>query len=150
MRTKVLITIAAVGLFVVFVPGVLPPIQHGAVAAELRNDPALSGLDLSLADPEGKISRDAALEVVSREFGDMFDVSQADAYLVTVTDPATMRGATPIDTRALWLIRFTNLAIPAPAPITADGSSALARPYATGYVYVDAVTGEWLLTRLEN
>jgi len=95
MRTKILIAIAAVGIFVVFVLGVLPPIQHGAVAAELRNDPALSGLDLSPADPEGKISRDAALEVVSREFGDMFDVSQADAYLVTVTDPATMRGATP-------------------------------------------------------
>jgi hypothetical protein len=112
-------------------------------AQELRAD--LEGLGMVISDtsPEGKIGRDEAVAVALRE--QQFAGGDLDAYLVRLTDPTTA-----ITDRDVWIVRFSGLNIEVPVPDTPSRIPVDGGTITTAYVYVDAVTGEWLLTWAEG
>lgn len=113
--------------------------------AEYPDDLLALGLEIADASPEGKISKDAAINVAFEVHGQEFG-AEVDAYLVNLTDDSSF-----IQNRDVWIVRFSGFELPITGPIApgesqgADGGSVR---YA--YVYVDAATGEWILTRAEG
>lgn len=71
-----------------------------------------------------------------------------NASLVIMTDPNTLRGDTPIKNRAVWLVHLSGIAYPVSVPF---GAKLPENPtLSNGYVYIDAYTGDWLLSRFED
>lgn len=150
MRTRLGLALALAFLAIVATQAGIGSEPAAVVAAELTQDPALGDLTIEPATPDGKVSAEAALEVVKHMFGGMFEVTKADAYLVTLTDPATLRGNAPIDHRAVWLVRVSNVDIPISIPVGADGPGKDPGSLASGYIYVDATSGEFLTARFQT
>jgi hypothetical protein len=94
----------------------------------------------------------AAAEKVA---GDLYDpaalgATSVDAYLATITVPATARSATPVENQGVWIVRLTGMSQEQPGPITADGVPAQSHFLHRAYVFVDAVTGEFLFTEWQE
>jgi hypothetical protein len=102
---------------------------------------------IPLAQPAGTISEAAAIATARRQYGEMMDRATVTAYLVQMTDPTTLRGDAPIQERPIWLIRLSGIAYPISVPPLAVSKS---RSVGTGWVYVDAYSGEWLMSRFSN
>lgn len=101
-------------------------------------------VEVSPISPEGKISQDEAMRAVREAEGTLFDDAKIDAYLVHLTDRTTF-----VQDRDVWLFDVSGVSIVAPQPMPAPGSTT-AEPFmlTRAYVYVDAETGEWLMSRL--
>lgn len=122
-----------------------------AAPPALPDDIARAGIIAVPVESGASISRDAALAIAGREGGDaLARASGRNAYLVRMTEPLTLRGDAAIEDRLVWLVRSTDLRIPVSGPVREDGTVADGGFVNTGYVYIDALTGEWLLTRLEG
>jgi hypothetical protein len=100
-------------------------------------------LEISPISPEGKVSQDDAMRAVREANGTQFDDAEIDAYLVHLTDRTTF-----VQDRDVWLFAVSGLSITAPCPMLADGTCANPETLTRAYVYVDADTGEWLISRL--
>lgn len=95
----------------------------------------------------GMISESDAIAVVTSKYRDLLGKQgTAEAYLVTATDPTT--NGLIVD-RALWIVHLSGIkyaiSIPAGASIDPNQTSV-----SSGFVYVDAYTGTWLLSRFEG
>lgn len=153
MRTRFWIVSVVVGALAVLAgvgrwttPGAAPGTAEAhAAQGELRAD--LEGLGLVISDtsPQGKIGRDEAVAVALREQGQEFAGGDVDAYLVRLTDPATA-----ITDRDVWIVRFSGLDVEVPVPDTPSRIPVDGGTVTTAYAYVDAITGEWLLTWAEG
>jgi hypothetical protein len=127
-------------------------VEPQATRGELPVPADLEALGLGIPDTssEGKISMDDAVAVALREHGQQFAGGKIDAYLVRLTDPATAGGDLEITDRDVWIVRFSGLDIQVSGPDTPDRIPVDGGTIEYAYVYVDAVTGEWLLTRAEG
>ncbi len=103
------------------------------------------GLTLKPADPSGMITKTEALRAadVSRISSPGINVQ---AYLVNMTDPSTLTTSVPIMNRNVWLVRYSNFEVTFPGPFTASGSGSVGHVAHFAHVYVDATTGEFILT----
>lgn len=100
----------------------------------------LSAVQLSPDEVAVAIFRDRALEIANAEIPGAGDTGvEIEAYLVRLTDPSS-----GIADRAVWLIRYSGLSLPVFGPPLPDGADPGTMGYA--YVYIDAITGEFLLT----
>jgi hypothetical protein len=100
------------------------------------------GISATALEPDGYISRDAAIsEAVQEGFA---DEGQVEAYLVRATDANTPL----VQSRDVWLLVITGVKFSGGTPIGPDGL-AVEPPalYDRLYVYIDAMTGHWILTR---
>lgn len=100
-------------------------------------------VEVSPISPEGKVSQDEAMQAVREAEGTTFDDNKIEAYLVHLTDRTTF-----VQDRDVWLFAVSGLSITAPCPMLADGTCAHPETLTRAYVYVDADTGEWLISRL--
>ncbi|MBM3694984.1 MAG: PepSY domain-containing protein, partial [Actinobacteria bacterium] len=98
----------------------------------------LSAVQLSSDEAAVAISRDEAVEIANAQVPSS-TAGDVTAYLVRLTDPSTH-----ITDRPVWLIRYSGLSLPVFGPPLPDGADPGTMSIA--YVYVDAVTGECLLT----
>jgi hypothetical protein len=141
------IALAAIAAFAaVFLARSVGILSNPSPVPELAN----TGIVTSPISPEGEITRDRALDVIRTQYGAMFDGGRLEASLVAVTDPSTLESDDPIRDRPVWLLKYSGLNLPASAPMRADGTPAEAHALQVAYVYVDAMTGEWLFTRYSN
>jgi len=100
------------------------------------------GTEVTPLDPKGLISLDQALDVARREYPDVFQQGHIDAYLVELTDPSQLGG---LQDRPIWVIKATGLSLDIfSAPMLPDGTPSDVGKATLAYIYVDAVTGEWL------
>jgi hypothetical protein len=120
-------------------------LPRGSSVGDGTLPPLPSGLVVSSVDANGKISRDAAIEVARSSFGDLFDHATVGAYLVALTDTAMLGRDPPMKDRAVWLIVLSNFSEVGPMPFVKTSEEPLATTHA--YIYVDAITGDWLATR---
>ena len=120
--------------------------QEPDIAAELAN----SGVQVEPLTGDGFITREEALAVADEVQDDAFKSAARDAALVSVSDPTTMRGDEQVSDRPLWIVRYSGLAIPVGGPVREDGTTADGGVFTTAYIYIDAINGEWLFTRLEG
>lgn len=91
------------------------------------------------------ISRDEALRA-ARDVAGVGGDQPAEAYLLRATDETTAA----IRDREVWLLVIGGFEVMGGAPVLADGSHAEPATYTTMYVFIDARSGEWLLSRLEE
>lgn len=117
---------------------------------DLASALARSGVTVRPLTTDIAVTRYTALAVAETVQEDAFKAGNRDATLVSASDPMTMRGDEPIADRPVWIVRYTGLAIPVGGPIREDGRAADGGVFITAYIYIDAITGEWLLTRLEG
>jgi hypothetical protein len=69
-----------------------------------------------------------------------------DPYLEAVTMPGTFGTDSEIDGRTVWIVRATGLEVTQPAPLSGTGSPTRSHTLHTAYAFVDAKTGDFLLT----
>lgn len=96
------------------------------------------------------VSRTNALSVAEPLHDFIPEGANVEAFLVQATEAGTVKSRNPILERPVWLIRYSGFTMDGSAPMRADGTPAETTPYTLAYVYLDAVTGEWLGTRLEG
>lgn len=121
-------------------------------AAPAGNAPLRGDIGVLIESPSGAIpvTRDKAIDVASEAAGDLVQSSVPDAFLVTLTDPTVVGADESLRGRSVWVVRYLGLAIPGDGPIREDGTGADGGEFHRMYVYVDAVSGEWLFSRLED
>ncbi len=106
------------------------------------------GAEVTPLAPKGMLPREQALVVAQREFP-FIQGAQIDAYLVELTDPHQLGGVGAVD-RPIWIIRASGGAWDIfSVPITPDGTAPDVGLASLGYIYVDAITGEWLQALFE-
>lgn len=92
--------------------------------------------------PEGMISRDQALDVARREDPEVFEEGQIAAYLIELTDPRLFDG---LKDRPIWLVKATGISVDIfSVPYLPDRTPGEVPKATLAYIYIDAVTGEWL------
>ncbi|MBM3694831.1 MAG: hypothetical protein FJW79_02700 [Actinobacteria bacterium] len=96
---------------------------------------------LSADQAAAAISLERALEIAGREAGFGSSYPAPEAYLVRITHP----GALMVD-RPVWLVVWMDISEPGPRPYPAADPG----PFTIGWVYIDALTGEYLSTTLTN
>ena len=94
----------------------------------------------------GMVSRDDAIAAARKQYPALLSDGKVDAYLVTATDPST-RGNVAIKDRTLWILHLSGIAYPISIPY---GRSAGSDSVGSGWIYIDAYTGRWLLSRFED
>ena len=97
-------------------------------------------------ETEGIISRDQAIAAATKQYPLLLREGKVDAYLVSATDPST-RGPIAIKDRMLWILHVSGVEYPISIPYGRTTESDTA---GNGYIYIDAYTGEWLLSRFEE
>jgi hypothetical protein len=98
----------------------------------------LSAVQLSPDEADVAISRDEAVEIANAQVPSS-TAGEVTTYLARLTDPSTH-----ISDRPVWLIRYSGLSLPVFGPPLPEGADPGTMSIA--YVYIDAMTGEWLLT----
>jgi len=101
--------------------------------------------------PTEAVSPAKAMAVVGEQYHLAALGAEADAYLETVTLTLTLRGDRPVLDRPFWIVRLSGFEFERPAPIGADGNRVAPSHYLhVGYVFVDARTGEFLMTEWQE
>jgi hypothetical protein len=134
------VLLAAAGVIVAVLLFLRP--SPGAHLGETPPDINLHGVAATPISTSGKVTHEAALATIERQYGSMFRSAQLDAYLVNASDPATT-----IQSADVWLIVARGLSIDAYGPAVPDGTPVKAGQYTAAYIYLDAVSGEWITTR---
>lgn len=152
--TRVAITLLVVGALIAGCgtdatePGPLATISTlPGSAVDLPPDMAATGMEVAPIMLEDAISQSDAIAIAAKEYGLRYEGGVVDAYLVSLTDPGTLGGESPIRDRAVWLVHYSGLAIPYTGPIMPDGTPAEGGTIDEAYVVLDAITGEWLFTQ---
>jgi hypothetical protein len=96
--------------------------------------------------PAGGIPAAQALTAAAQEYA--FDETTAaiSPFLETASVPGTFGTILEIRERPVWIVRCSGLAIPQPGVVTPNGSSTHDRILHTAFVFIDASTGEFLMT----
>jgi uncharacterized iron-regulated membrane protein len=116
-------------------------------SAALPADAVPADVVASVAPPaEGMISRDEAISAAAKQYSTLLRDGNVAAYLVVATDPST-RGPVEITDRALWVLHVSGVAYPISVPY---GRSTESDSVSNGWIYIDAYTGKWLLSRFED
>jgi hypothetical protein len=103
---------------------------------------AARGVMTTAITTAAKVTLNEALAAVKGEYGDSFDRAKVDAYLVHATDDTTM-----VRDADVWLLDITGLSMDVPGPMGPDGKPTYSGTLTEAYVYVDANTGEWLVSK---
>jgi hypothetical protein len=121
---------------------------RGSAAMGADPLPAIPGVDTTpiVESGEGRISEQQAWLSVESSYGPTYlkGDSRASA-LVHVVDRYSALGE-----RDAWVFVVRGLEINGSAPMLPDGTPASTAPLTTAYVFVDAITGEWITTRFEE
>jgi hypothetical protein len=150
MRTEFWIALFVAGALLVLVgisqwsSGTEPRMTQTEVPPDIER----LGLDPYGTSAEGKIGRDEAVALALREHGPLYEGNRVDAYLGILTDPSTMSGA--LDGLAVWIVRISGLSLEVYGPATPNGPPVYGGTIIHAYIYLDAVTGEWVLTTQEG
>ncbi len=122
-------------------PGAVETVPPDA-AETLPPDEFGPGSNVRPLAPEGMISREQALDVARREDPEVFEEGQIAAYLIELTDPHLFDG---LKDRPIWLIKATGLSLDVfSLPYLPDRTPGEVPKAHLAYIYVDAITGEWL------
>ena len=121
---------------------------RGSAAVGADPLPTIPGVDTTpiFVSGERRISEQEAWLSVENSYGPTYlkGDSRASA-LVHVVDRYSALGE-----RDAWVFVVRGLEINGSAPMLPDGTPASTAPLTTAYVFVDAVTGEWISTRFEE
>lgn len=115
----------------------------------LPSDVAGLAPTVTAMSPEGMVAFTDAEQEVLRVYGAFPDAS-TESFLVRLSDPSLLGG---IRDRPLWIVRVSGVRWDTSRPLLSDGTGAgdgETSPLRTLYAYVDARTGEWLMSRLED
>jgi hypothetical protein len=140
-------------------------VRHGLVALVMIVGLALAlrmsalgpGSSPSFAAPEGVvfvaatpgpgvISSERAINFALEHYQALNAEARVEAYLGTTTD-STMGLA--VNERLVWVVHLSGIAMPVSIP----AGVRLASPpgdQSNGYIYIDAYSGKWLISRFEN
>jgi hypothetical protein len=136
----------ATGLLVgIIVIGQAPNASGTDGVGPLPPDITALGVEVTRASPEGKISSQDALDIAQGEFSDITKAA-LDAYLIELTNPMLLDG---LKDRAIWVIKATGVSLPVYGTFHSAGPSTEVTAGTVLYIYVDALTGEWLLAHTE-
>ena len=105
--------------------------------------------DVQFAPPSKTgISRSEALDAVARVYNikELGPTAIADAYLERATVLGSLRGPSPIRDREVWIVRLSGFATEEHGPVTQEGKSSAVYYLRVAYVFLDAATGEHLLS----
>lgn len=92
------------------------------------------------ASPDGKVSLDVAMQAADQQWD--IEGLKSSAYLVQLTDPTNLGG---IVDRPFWIIRVDGVIDPGSHPIGLHGPASGLESPTTLYIYIDAITGEWVM-----
>jgi hypothetical protein len=122
--------------------------DYGAAASPDYPADVRERLGVTPATEAKHIPREEALLAAAKVVPWVGDGASVDAYLVFVEDRALEPEL--LGDRPIWLVRYAGFELPLPRPITSDRTPAEAGSVNLAYVFVDAATGEWLLTRVDG
>lgn len=71
-----------------------------------------------------------------------------EAHLVSAIDPTTV-GADRIAGQSIWIVHASGISMPVSIPAGVSLASGEGGSVSNGYVYIDAFTGDWLMSRFE-
>jgi hypothetical protein len=117
------------------------PHAPGVGSDPLPPDIVALGVVVTPATPDGKISAEQAIGVAEKEFADIANAN-VESYLVELTDPTQLGG---LKDRAIWIIKASGVSLPVYGTFLGARPSDEATAGTVLYIYVDALTGEWLL-----
>jgi hypothetical protein len=72
--------------------------------------------------------------------------SEVQAFLETVTVGGTLASDEPIKDRGVWIVRLSGMAVEQGGPPTEAGKPVAGHILTTAFVFLDAVTGEFIMT----
>jgi hypothetical protein len=98
-----------------------------------------------MAQAAGMISMDQAIAAVGKEYD--LSTARVEATLVTMTDPTAGDGL--IVNRPVWVVHLSGISDPISIPFGVT-KLPIHRFLTNAYVYIDAYTGEWLISREQN
>lgn len=127
--------------------GAVPDAQPAVTTAPLPADAGPADVVLGpLLPGPGMISGAVALAIAA-QVAPVDSASKVEASLVLASDPTILDPA--IDAKPIWLIHLSGMAYP--VSIVPFGLKAASVADLTNeYIYIDAYTGEWLISRFEN
>jgi len=140
-------SLVVLGLGVLVVAGALL-VRFGTTApgatptTKLPADIVALGSSVEPLAPEGAVSSAEALKIAQDRIGPQFESAKVESFLVTITDPDTP----DLTDRGVWIVKVSNIAIPVSGG--PDPSHPLDRRATLAYIYVDAITGEWITTAM--
>ena len=139
-----LLMLIAIGQFFVAAGATDLESSHDRLSAQ---DIASLG-DVILGEPPTRgMERNAAMSAANALYdAKALGASGVDAFLETVTVEGTLATDEPISKRAAWVIRLTGMAIDAGGPPTDKGKPAASHVLTTAFIFLDAETGEFLMT----
>jgi hypothetical protein len=109
------------------------------------------GIEVTASATLPYVSKDQAIEVAARDaLGMIPSDAKVDAVVGLVTDNGTLKAGDQVNRRLIWLLRYSGFSITLSGPPTRDGTPSDGGTVSRAYVYIDATTGTWLLTRLEG
>ena len=139
--------VAIVGLVLALQMSALGP---GTSPGSDRDQPAFfapEGVAFVAATPgPGMISSESAIKIALEHYQGLNAEARVYAYLGTTTDANT---ADAVKERLVWIVHLSGIAMPVSVPA---GVKNPPRPadMSNGYIYIDALSGSWLISRFEN
>lgn len=104
--------------------------------------------DVSIGTPPAAaLPPQTALAAAAAEYDPKaLGANETRAFLETISVRGTFGGDVPIVMRAVWIVRMTGMAIEQGGPVKEDGTPAEGHTLHTAYVFIDALTGQFLMT----
>jgi hypothetical protein len=93
--------------------------------------------------PDSQIAASEAIDVANKEYSYDRVAKSVTATLMTVTDPSSRE---ILDKRAVWTVFYAGLDIEGPSIPNADGTVTPGHRFTGAFVFVDANSGEFLMT----
>lgn len=120
-----------------------------AAAAPIPSGDVPDGVSVTpMTDMGGTISQAQALAVVGKQIGALPAGATLSAHLVIATDPGTLKGDIGIKDRPIWLVHVTGIEYPVSIPAPAIGHTKTS--VSSGFIYIDAYSGAWLMSLFQD
>jgi hypothetical protein len=93
------------------------------------------------------LTKEDAIARVTQLYGeDTLGATEVEAYLESATLESSLGTLEPIEDRAVWNVHLSGMGIVDPGPVTEDGTPAASVVIDNVYVFLDADTGEFLVS----
>jgi len=147
VRFGIVALVAVVGLVLAFHMSALGPGSSPGGDRDQSAFAAPEGVVFVASTPgPGMISGESAIKIALEHYQGLNTEAQVDAYLGTTTDANT---AETVKDRLVWIVHLSGIAMPVSVP---GGVKNPPRPadMSNGYIYIDAYSGAWLISRFED
>lgn len=101
--------------------------------------------------PTTALPHDEALKMATEYYDpEALGANQVALYLATISAPGTDLSPSPIRERGVWILALDGMSQVQPGPIGEDGTPGSDHVLQRAYVFIDALTGEFLFAEWQE